>query len=131
MTQNLAHTWLLVTWIILTSGKRFLSPVYLSAPIGSSRTSLPTMILGVGLMAGASAGPLRRGVCDSKRDLVMLFRVVVLIGSDRRPKGDRLSRVLDEELSSLKADRSRGVLGPETPGHEGTPDTLPNLGRSR
>ena len=65
MTQNLAHTWLLVTWIILTSGKRFLSPVYLSAAIGSSRTSLPTMIIGVGLMAGASAGPLRRGVCGS------------------------------------------------------------------
>ena len=61
----------------------------------------------------------------------MLFRVVVLIVLDRRPKGDRLSRFLDEELSSLKADRSRGVLGPGTPGHDATQETLPNLGRSR
>ena len=62
---------------------------------------------------------------------VVLFRMAALIVLDRRPNGDRFSRVLDEELSSLKADRSRGVLGPGTPGHDGTQETLPNLGRSR
>ena len=37
------------------------------------------------------------------------------------PKGDRLCRVLDEELSLFQTDGSC----------EGTPETLPNLGRSR
>ena len=44
---------------------------------------------------------------------VTLFRMVALIGFGPKAKGDRLSPVLDEELSSLKADTSRGVWGPK------------------
>ena len=40
VTQNLAYTWLVVAWIILTLGIRFLSPGQFSAPTGSSGFSL-------------------------------------------------------------------------------------------
>ena len=77
----------------------------------------------VGLMAGASAGPLWRGACGSN-DVCD----VVPNGSARRfrsmIRGDRFSRVLDEEFSLLEADGSRGGLGAELPGSERTPETL-------
>ena len=59
-----------------------------------------------GRMAGASAGPLCRGVCGSNN-----VCDVVPNGSAHRfgsvTKGDRLSRGLDEEFFSLEADGSR------------------------
>ena len=62
----------------------------------------------VGLMAGASAGLVWRGVCDSNDvcDVVPNGRVHPF-GS--MPKGDRLSRVHDEECFSHEDDGSRVV----------------------
>ena len=84
MTRNLAHACLLVAWIILMSGMRFLSPGYLSAPIGSSRFSLPTMIIIWDSWLERVRGPCGEGSCDSNdvSDVVP----VVLIGLDRWPR---------------------------------------------
>ena len=62
----------------------------------------------VGLMAGASAGPLWRGVCGSN-DVCDVVPNGSAHSFGSRPKGDRLSRVLDEKPFSLEADRSRVV----------------------
>ena len=64
----------------------------------------------VGLMAGASAAPLWIGGCDTNG-----VCDVVPNGSphrfESRPKGDRHSRVLDEERFSLEADGPRAFRG--------------------
>ena len=74
---------------------RFLSLVYLSAAIGSSRTSLPTMITVLDSWLERV-----RGLCGevfaAPTMSVMLFRMVALIGSDRRP------RAIDSLLSLMK-----------------------------
>ena len=62
MTQNLASSCLLVAWIILTSGIRLFSVTWLS--LGADRVTTDDDHY-VGLMAGASVGPLSRGCCDS------------------------------------------------------------------
>ena len=142
MTQNQAHTWLLVAWIILTPGTRLVSPGQFRNSrifLGSSRhirahlvnfrgtPGHPTGTPGgthtgtdrfvsvftpddhcVGFMAGASAGALWRGVCDSNGVCdVVPNGSAHLLGSMAR--GDRLSHVLDEECSPHEVDGSRGV----------------------
>ena len=81
------------------------------------------------IMWDSVRGPWGRGGCDSND-----VSDVVPNGSAHRfrsmAKGDRFSRVLDEEFSLFEADGSRGVWDRYVLDAKGR-QTLPNLGRSR
>ena len=81
MTQNLARTWLLVAWTILTSGMSFLSLGHFSVPTGSSRCSLQTMIVMWDSWLERVRGPCGEEVVTPTVS-VMLLRMAVLIGLD-------------------------------------------------
>ena len=83
----------------------------------------------VGLMGGASAGPLVRGGCDSN-DVSDVVPNGCAHQFGSMAKGDRFSRVLDEEISLFEASGSRGVWERYVLDAKGR-QTLPNLGRSR
>ena len=105
MTQDLAYTWRLVTWKILTSGMIFLSSGHLLAPTGLSRFSLPTMI-----MMWSSWLERVRGPCEEEFGTptmsVMLFRMVVLIVLDRGPRAsDFLVSLMKNSSRSMPMDR--------------------------
>ena len=104
MTQNLAHT---LAFGCMGHGVSFLSPGHFSALTGLPRVS-PDDDHCVGLMVGASAGPLWREGCGSN-DVCDVVPNGSAHRFGARAKGRRFSRVLDEEFSSLEADGSRGV----------------------